>query len=98
VSEFKGVELKYGILPTVDELPGDLPEVASVIGVRLTLKLVERFRGTHVLFHNTDTLFRKQRNNLIRKDYDNGLTADKLARKYHLSIRQIWTILGTPGA
>jgi Mor family transcriptional regulator len=93
--DFKLLKLEDDQLPSCEELPGDLPEVAEIVGVRLTLELASRFRGTTVHFHNTDALFRKHRNNAIRKEYEDGATAPKLARKFRLSERRIWDILGT---
>ena len=92
--EFKDFKLADGEIPTKEELPGDLQEVAEIIGVHHTLKLANRFRGSSVYFHNMDALLRKHRNKAIYKEYAQGVTAPKLARKYRLSTRRIWKILG----
>ena len=87
------VNIPENEMPSLNELPGDLPEIAEIIGVSLTLKLANRFRGSSVYFHNTDAIFRKHRDNKIRNQYDNGITAVKLGRKYRLSTRQVEQIL-----
>jgi len=85
------------LLPASEDLPGDLAEVAEVVGVPLTLKLVERFCGTKVYFHNMDSMLRKCRNRVIRKIYDQGeTTVAQLARKFRISERWVSEILGMP--
>ncbi len=82
------------LMPEVKDLPGDLSQVAEIVGVEKTLELAQLFRGTNVYFCNIDSLIRKKRDNLIRNSYDNGVSPIKLARKHQLSERQIWRILG----
>jgi Mor family transcriptional regulator len=92
--EFKDFKLADEDIPSIEELPGDLPEIAEIIGVPQTLKLANRFRGSSVYFHTMDNILRQHRNKAIRKEYDDGVTVPKIARKYRLSVRNIWLILG----
>ncbi|MDH5524467.1 MAG: hypothetical protein OEY01_10815 [Desulfobulbaceae bacterium] len=92
-------------LPEITELPGDLSLVAEVIGVRMTLALVERLRGTYVYFRNLDHLTRTRRDDFIRAEIDRrintGETITKavqdLARAHGLSSRHVWSISGSTG-
>jgi len=88
----------YNLLPASEDLAGDLAEVAEVVvGVPLTLKLVERFCGTKVYFHNMDSMLRKCRNRLIRNIYNQReTTVAQLARKLRISERWVSEILGMP--
>lgn len=90
-------------LPLITDLPGDLGQMAAVItgivnddslAVRIVDALSKEFRGTNVYFHNMDSFMRKARNRRIREDFDAGATAHIIAKKYHLSERSIWQILG----
>jgi hypothetical protein len=89
------------LIPRIDELPGDLSEVARVIdkhapgqGVTITMALAERFRSTYVLFHNTDALKRAARNRRIIEMYDAGIKVPEIARIVGLGARWVWEILG----
>jgi hypothetical protein len=90
-------------LPPADELPGDLRDVADVVGVRLTLALVDRFRGTYVRFHNLDKIKRSWRDRSIRAEADRRIQAGEdtgkiyadLARRWGVSDRTIWNIAGS---
>ncbi len=91
-------------LPLINELPGDLCQMATVItgivkddalAVQIAAALSHEFRGTNIYFHNIDSFMRSARNRHIREDFDAGATAPQIARNYHLSARRIWEILGT---
>ena len=62
--------------------------LTRLLGHHAVLKLIGRFGG--------DALLRIQRNIEIAQRFDSGVPARTLARDYHLSERQIWTILKTP--
>lgn len=101
--DYKYIEIPDEMLPEADDLPGCLPEIAHVIGVKNTLKLAQRFRGMPVYFHNIDPLARKLRDQGIRDSYDqmtqtmSGEACIKiLARKNGLSTRQIKNIINAP--
>jgi Mor family transcriptional regulator len=101
-------ELADDELPAIVELPGDLRHMAEIMApvigderltVRAVLLLSDEYRGGFVYFRGLDEFFRKIRNQLIRAEYDRGgVTGPQLARKYRLSDRQIWTILGAAAA
>lgn len=100
-TEFENIP--HDLIPRIDELPGDLPEVARVIdqcapgkGVEITLELVKRFRGTYVLFHNIDALKRAARNRRIIEMYDDGVSVPEIARIVGLCVRRVRDILGKP--
>ena len=84
------------LLPAPEELPGDLALVAEVVGTRLTLELVRRLRGTAVYFRNVDPLLRRHRDRLIRQAYDAGERVPDIARRFKISTRWVWHILGQP--
>ena len=94
-------ELPNDLIPRIDELPGDLSQLARVIdeivpgfGVKVVLRIAEDFRGTNVYFHNLDALLRLARNRLIIERYDYGERVSEIARDVRLSERQVWAILG----
>lgn len=89
------------LIPRIEELPGDLSELARVVeevapglGVKIVLRVAAEFRGTHVYFHNLDAIERKARNRVILEMYDNGTRVPEIARIVRLSERQVWTVLG----
>ncbi len=78
----------------IERLPGDLKEVAGMIGLENTLLLVTRFGGTPLLIPKCDGLIREIRNKQIRELYDTGkYTARDLAWRFKLTDRTIKTIL-----
>ncbi len=84
-------------LPDASDLPGDLRQVAGVVGVKKTLRLVDLFRGTQVYFRNLDVLLRKHRDESIRAAYDNGEKVDAIARRCALCSGSIKKILKKSG-
>ena len=90
-------------LPKAEELPGDLAQVADIVGVLKTLELVDAFRGTYIYFRNLDHLERQWRNRAIRAELDRRMGDDELiskmvpelARRYGLSEKMIWNIAGS---
>ncbi len=86
---------------TIDDLPGDLAQLAKLLekkvpgrGLELTLMLGNTYRSTYIYFHNFDQFERKLRDRLIIEKYSNGVKVPVLARWAVLSERQVWTILG----
>ena len=78
----------------IDKLPGDLREVAEIVGVENTLALVERFGGTYILVPKCEGLLREIRDNKIRALYDAGKSDIRaLAIKFQLTDRTISAIL-----
>jgi len=94
--EYEIIELPDDALPDVEELSGDLRLLAEIpdVGVRRALRIAQEFGGTMIRLYNLNKFLRRHRDRCIRRDYDAGLTAIELARKYQLSERQIWNILG----
>ena len=95
-------DLPADLYPTIEELPGDLSQVAAIIekmapglGVKITLLLAGRFRGTTSYWHNVDALTRKARDRWVREHFDRGERVPDMARTVRLSERRVWAILGT---
>ena len=100
MENFEDIPKKY--YPSINELPGDLAQVAQIIesvcpdkGVEATIAIAKAFRGTEVYCHNLDNLRKKARNAWLIEQYGNGERVCDLARKVGLSDRQVWTIIGT---
>jgi Mor family transcriptional regulator len=94
-------ELPENMLPTIEELPGDLSGVAAVIeelapglGVKITLALVKHYRGTYIYCHNVDAIERAARNRWIKQLRDAEMTVPEIARRVGLAERQVWNITG----
>jgi len=78
----------------IDKLPGDLREVAEIIGVDNTMALVGRFGGTYIRVPKCEGLLRMIRDNKIRAFYDSGkFDVRALALKFKLTDRTISEIL-----
>lgn len=90
-------------LPTIAELPGDLRRVAEIIrpavgsdlvAVRLVFAMADEFGGTSIACPGLGKWKRKWRDEQIRKEYDQGGRVPHIARRYKLSERWVWDILG----
>lgn len=78
----------------IEQLPGDLKDVAELIGVELTIRLVERYGGTYIHVPKCDDLLREMRNRKIRELYDSKKCDIRaLAIKFNLTDRRISDIL-----
>ena len=77
-----------------ERLTGDLGLIADEFDVSTALKMHKLFRGTWLRINILEEIEREIRDERIRADFDEGLTGDALARKYDLTDRQIWNILG----
>lgn len=78
----------------IKRLPGDLREVAGLIGLEATMLLVERYGGTYIHVPKCDELLREIRNKKIRDLYDSGnYDIRALAVMFKLTDRHISTIL-----
>ena len=95
-----------GFSPAIDDLPGDLREIAESIAeewpdkaVAITLHLYARFPKVHVYFHNTDGLLKKHREawirSLPRKQGNNRISARDIALVTGLSEREVEKIRPT---
>lgn len=90
-------------LPSLRELPGDLRQVAETIlpvlmseqaAVRAVILLVDKFRGTYIYCRGLAEWKISYRNGCIRKEYDQGRRVPEIARRWRLSERWVWDILG----
>lgn len=98
------VKLPKEAWPTVEELPdGDLRRIAGKMGMETLMELYGMFSSTHVYFGHFDKFLKAHRNQMIRREFDAltlSLSARKaiaaLARKYDLSDRWVWDIVGRP--
>lgn len=92
------IELPEDALPDISELSGDLRMLAEIpgIGVAKALVIAQVFGGTPIRVWGVGKWLRRHRDRCIRRDYDNGVPVVELARKYNLSDRRIWDILGAP--
>jgi Mor family transcriptional regulator len=81
----------------IDRLPGDVRKIAELCGLDTALLICREFGGTRPYIPKLDDLYREVRDAKIRADYDaGGVTVAMLARRYKLSERQIFNILGCP--
>jgi Mor family transcriptional regulator len=95
MSKYTVDDLPEDALPRLSDLSGDLRMVANLVGVRMALKISELFDGTPARLYGHRRWLLGWRDKIIREEYDNGeISGVDLARKYGLSDRQIWNILG----
>lgn len=101
-------ESKVGILPddalpAIADLPGDLRRVAEIFrpfvadeitAVRAVFVLVGEFRGTYIYCRGLTEWYQAYRNRQIRAEYDAGGKAPEIARRWEISERWVWEILG----
>ncbi len=71
----------------IEDLPKSYRDVATVVGVENAIKLAQFLGGASYYFPQADTVLRKKRDELIRREF-NGANHRDLAHKYHLS--EIW--------
>lgn len=89
-------ELPDDALPLCEELPGDLPLLAELVGVRDALKVAELIGGTMLRLPSIKPFKMKWRNRWMRQKYDMGeITVAELARLTGLGERQTYNILGS---
>lgn len=82
-------------LPGIEDLPSDLQDIAEIIGVRQVIQIALRFPGCSVNFPAFKRYRASLRNERVRADYDGGVGVKTLSKKYGLSERHIWSILGS---
>lgn len=89
------------LTPTIKELPGDLPQLATIIetmapglGVAITMRIAANFQSTYIYCHSIEDLKRAARDRWIREHYDLGVRVPDLARAVPMSERQVWRVLG----
>ncbi len=93
-------QLLAELSPTIEELPGDLQQLATIIetlapglGVKATMKIAAAFQSTYIYCHSTKDLKRAARDRWIREQYDHGARVPDLARAVPMSERHVWRIL-----
>jgi Mor family transcriptional regulator len=79
-------------------LHGDLKRIAEVAGLEAAVRIAQTFGGTFIYVPGLDDMMRRARDAMIKKDYDGGMSARKLARKHRLTERQIWNIVKNTGS
>ena len=93
--DFTVDKLPDDALPAIDDLGGDMRMLAELAGVRLALRISELFGGTPLQLYGHRKWIIRYRDAVIRAEYDaGGISAVALARKYGISDRHIWNILG----
>ena len=87
-------------LPSIDELPGELPRIAEVVeasypgmGVPIAILLAQAYPGQSIYLHSVQSIKRNIRDDAIRSRYDKGIKVKELATDTGLSTRQIERIL-----
>lgn len=81
----------------IERLPGDLKRVAEIAGIENAIRLAKAFRGTYIYIGNFNSIARELRDLRIRRDFDSGMKTRRLAIKYGLTERSIWSILSSTG-
>jgi Mor family transcriptional regulator len=90
------IELPDDALPEIEELAGDLRLLAEIVGVKPALIVAQRLGGTPLRIPTGRKWILRWRNKMMRAEADRGgITVVDLARKYRLSERQTYNILGS---
>jgi Mor family transcriptional regulator len=82
----------------IEMLPGDLKRIAEVAGLEAAVRLARAFRGSFLYVPGLSEVARKARDQMIKRDYDSGLSVRRISAKYDLSERWIWKILNSSSA
>ncbi|MBA3007923.1 MAG: hypothetical protein FP810_15380 [Desulfocapsa sp.] len=95
MSKYTVDNLPEEALPKLAELSGDLQMLAERFGVRLALQISELFDGTPARLYGHRRWLVKHRDKQMRAEYDGGgISVVDLARKYGVSERHAYNILG----
>ena len=68
----------------IEDLPDNMQEIAKLIGMEPTLKLIKMVGGEAVYFPTLTNATRRVRNRAIRSEF-NGCNYKDLAKKYNLT-------------
>lgn len=80
------------------QLPGVLREIAKLCGVDTALKVTKMYGGSRVYIPKLTGQHRQLRNQAIREKHNAGhMSANQLAKRYGISERQVFYILGSSG-
>ena len=77
---------------TIEDLPDDLADIAQLIGLDATLKLVAARGGESIYIHKADRVALSARDRKISREFT-GRNYSDLAQTYNLSVSQIRSIL-----
>lgn len=89
------IKLPEDALPSIDSLSGDLQMLAGIVGIAKALEVAQVFNGTPLRLYGVNKWLLRHRDRCIRRDSVN-MSGVELARKYGISERRIWQILGEP--
>lgn len=90
------IDLPDEALPELEDLTGDLRQLAEIVGVRLALIVAQRMGGTYLKLPSLKPWARSRRDRWMRSRYDKGgITVVELARLVGLGERQTYVILGS---
>jgi len=76
----------------ISDLPGEIQNIAKVIGLKPALKLVMQYGGGEIYIPQYKTITRAVRNRAIMIKF-NGTNHKELAQKFGLTLRYIRSIL-----
>ncbi|WP_051967842.1 Mor transcription activator family protein [Brevibacillus thermoruber] len=77
---------------TLNELSSTALEIAEIIGIEPTLKLIKRFGGDMLYLPKEETIFRSIRDKRIKAEF-NGSNYKELAQKYKITVAWVREIL-----
>ncbi|PSJ67006.1 hypothetical protein C7J99_22995 [Brevibacillus brevis] len=77
---------------TLKELSSTALEIAEIIGIEATLKLIKKFGGDMLYLPKEETIFRSIRDKRIKAEY-NGANYKELAQKYNITVSWVREIL-----
>ena len=78
---------------TLDDLNEDWRALAEVTGLDTYKEIIRLFGGVPVYIPKLENITRKNRDNIITKDFYNGMTIKALAVKYDRTPSTIYSIL-----
>lgn len=77
----------------IDKLPEVYKPLTELIGYENMLKMVALYGGTPYYVPKLDALQKALRDDQLMADYAAGRSPDQLARKYNLSVVQVYEII-----
>ena len=78
----------------INDLPGEVQNIARVIGLKPVLNLVKQYGGDSIYIPKYEAIIRTVRNRAIIAEF-NGSNLNDLARKYNLTKRYLREIMKT---
>jgi len=80
----------------IQSLPGDLRRIALAAGIDAAVKIARTFRGSTLYVPGLDELERLMRDDTIRREFERGVPARKIALKHGISLRGLRKVLSRP--